>query len=99
MWVPIVLAAASAPRLVLLFARLFTPRMSLACQSNCLVPLLGIVFLPFTTLMYVLWWTPIGLTGWGWYFVIIGLLLDIGSYSGSAYGNRNRFVAGYRTTA
>ena len=93
------LAAASAPRLVLLFTWLFTPLVSRAFQSVFLIPLLGIVFLPFTTLMYVFAWIPGGVTGWGWFFVIIGLLLDIGSYSGSAYGNRNRLPNGYRVTA
>lgn len=92
------LAAASAPRLVLLFTWLFTPLVSRAFQSAFLVPLLGIVFLPFTTLMYVLAWTPFGMTGWGWFFVILGLLLDIGSYSGSAYGNRSRLSGAYRMT-
>jgi hypothetical protein len=85
--------------LVLLFTWLFTPLVSRAFQSVFLVPLLGIIFLPFTTLMYVLSWTPVGVTGWGWFFVIIGLLLDIGSYTGSAYGNRNRLPSGYRVTA
>jgi hypothetical protein len=92
------LAAVSAPRLVLLVTWLFTPLVSRAFQSAFLVPLLGIVFLPFTTLMYVLSWTPLGVTGWGWFFVFVGLLLDIGSYTGSAYGNRSRFSSAYRTT-
>ena len=94
------LAAASAPRLVLLFTWIFTPLVSRAFQSALLVPLLGIIFLPFTTLMYVLFWAPpFGVTGWGWFFVVLGLLLDIGSYSGSAYSNRNRLPGGYRVTA
>src|SRR5262245_24098590 len=92
------LAAASAPRLVLLFTWLFTPLVSRAFHSAFLVPLLGIIFLPFTTLMYVLVWSPaVGVTGWGWFWVILGLLLDIGSYSGSAYGNRGRMPRGYQT--
>jgi hypothetical protein len=91
------LAAASAPRLVLLFTWLFTSLVSRAFHRAFLVSLLGIIFLPFTMLMYVLAWQPVvGLGGWGWFFVIIGLLLDIGSYSGSACGNRNRLPSGYR---
>lgn len=85
------LFAAAAPRLALLFVWLFTPLVSRAFQSVLVIPLLGIIFLPFTTLMYVLSWSPVvGVTGWGWFFVIVGLLLDIGSYGGSAYGNRGR---------
>jgi len=93
------LAAASAPRLVLLFTWLFTPLVNRAFHGAFLTPLLGIVFLPFTTLMYVLVWTPFaGVTGWGWFFIGLGLLLDIGSYTGSAYGNRSRFSGAYHTT-
>ncbi len=89
------LAAATAPRLVLLFVWLFTPLVTRAFQSMFVIPLLGIIFLPFTTLMYVLVWSPVvGVTGWGWFFVIVGVLLDIGSYSGSAYSNRGRIPSG-----
>ena len=52
----------------------------------------------FTTLMYVLvYHPPVGVTGWGWLWVIQGLVLDISSYSSSAYANRNR-MPGYSGT-
>lgn len=52
----------------------------------------GIIFLPFTTLFYVFSYIPgLGLTGWGWLFVIIGFLIDISAYGSSAYTNRSRF--------
>ncbi len=61
-------------------------------------PILGIIFLPFTTLMYVLVYNPlVGVTGWGWLWVFFGLVLDISSYSSSAYTNRNR-MPGYSGT-
>jgi len=61
-------------------------------------PILGIIFLPFTTLMYVLVYNPlVGVTGWGWFWVILGLVLDISSYTSSAYTNRNR-MPGYSGT-
>lgn len=53
-------------------------------------PLLGLIFLPWTTLMYVLIF-PIG--GFDWLWLGIALLLDIASYGGGAY-NRRR-VPGY----
>jgi hypothetical protein len=63
-----------------------------------LIPLLGIIFLPFTTLMYVLSYSPVvGVTGWGWFFVVMGLLLDLASYGGSAYSNRGRMPGSVRT--
>lgn len=90
------LAAAFAPRLTLLFLWLFTPLVTRAFASVFIVPLLGIIFLPFTTLMYVLAWTPAyGVTGFGWIWVILGLIIDIGSYGSSAYANRNR-LPGYQ---
>ena len=78
-----------APRIVTLFIWIFTDRVSIAF-SSWIWPLLGIIFLPFTTLFYVLaYWPGHGVTGLGWLFVIFGLLLDIGSYS-SSYRERDR---------
>ena len=78
-----------APRLVTLFIWIFTDRVQLAFTS-WVWPLLGILFLPFTTLFYVLaYWPGHGVTGLGWLFVFFGLLLDIGSYSGG-YRGRDR---------
>jgi hypothetical protein len=92
--------AASFPRLALLFTWVFTPLVTRAFYGGFLVPFLGILFLPFTTLMYVLAWQPVvGLTGWGWFWVILGFLLDLGSYSGSAFGNRSRMPGMSRTPA
>ena len=91
------LLAASAPRLVLLFIWLFTDRVYLAFHNVFIVPLIGIIFLPFTTLMYTLVWSPVtGVSGWAWFWVILGLIFDISSYSSGAYGRRG---SGYRATA
>jgi hypothetical protein len=50
-----------------------------------ILPLLGIIFLPFTTLIYVIVYVPgVGLTGWGFIWVIIALLLDL-SHWGASY--------------
>ncbi len=89
------LGAAFFPRLALLFVWLFTPLVNRAFHFTFLLPLLGIIFLPFTTLMYVLVYNPaVGVVGWGWFWVILGFLLDISSYGSSAYTNRNR-IPGY----
>jgi hypothetical protein len=53
-------------------------------------PLLGLVFLPFTTLMYTILWSVGGLTGADWLWVGIAFVLDLGHYTYSAYGNRDR---------
>jgi hypothetical protein len=91
------LGASVAPRLALLFTWLFTPLVTRAFHGIFIWPFLGLLFLPFTTLMYVLVWSPVyGLSGWGWFFVIVGFVLDVSSYSGSAYGNRGRLPGGSR---
>jgi hypothetical protein len=62
-----------------------------AAFDTFILPLLGLVFLPFTTLMYVILWTPgIGVTGSDWIWIGIAVLLDLGHYTASAYGNRDR---------
>ncbi|HKF36190.1 MAG TPA: hypothetical protein VKB35_04760 [Ktedonobacteraceae bacterium] len=91
------LGAAFFPRLALLFVWLFTPLVNRAFHFTFIWPLLGLIFLPFTTLMYVFAYIPgVGLHGWGWFVVALGLLLDISSYGSSAYSNRNR-IPGYNT--
>ena len=50
--------AAFFPRFAVLFIWLARPALFEAALGSALVAVLGIVFLPFTTLMYVLLWTP-----------------------------------------
>ena len=89
------LTAAFFPRLALLFTWIFTPLVTRAFHGAFIWPLLGIIFFPFTTLMYVLAYTPgVGLTGWGWLWLAVGIFLDLSSYGGSAYTNRDR-MPGY----
>jgi hypothetical protein len=84
--------AGFAPRLAGLFFWIARPMMwSAAFNGGWLLPLLGIIFLPFTTLMYVILWTPgIGLTGWDWMWLILAVICDVMHYSSSAYYNRNK---------
>jgi|SRR5436305_2056176 len=78
-------------RLALLYIWLWTPLVNRAFPNGLLLPLLGILFLPLTTLAYVLVFVPgIGVTGWGWLWVILALLVDLGAHSSSAYNNRHR---------
>jgi hypothetical protein len=56
-----------------------------AAFSTFLWPLLGIIFLPFATLIYLLLYTPgRGLRGWDWFWVVLAALLDIGHWGASA---------------
>jgi hypothetical protein len=79
------LLALITPRLVLFLVWVFTPYVSRAFNSF-IWPLLGFIFLPFTTLVYVLVWTPgVGVTGLAWLWVALAFLLDLTWHSGSGY--------------
>ncbi len=70
-----------APRLALLIVWIFTPYVTRAF-STFWWPLLGLILLPYTTLMYALAYLPgFGVYGWRWLWVVLGVLLDIASYS------------------
>ncbi len=85
-----ILLAAFAPRLALIFLWIGTTLVNRAFDSF-LIPLLGLIFLPITTLVYVLVFVPgLGVVGFGWFWVILALLADIGAYGGAAYSGRSR---------
>ena len=66
------------PRLGLLIVWIARPVLVNAAFDTWIWPLLGMVFFPFSTLMYVLLYTPgFGLTGWEWFWVVIAALLDV----------------------
>jgi len=87
------------PRLGTLILWLARPQLfSNAFGGSWLLPILGIIFLPFTTLMYVILWSPgIGLVGFDWFWLILAVVIDIGQFGGSTWANRNR-IPGYRST-
>ena len=60
-----------------------------AAFSNILWPIAGVLFLPWTTLAWV-WMSTGGVSGLDWIIVGLGLLLDIGSFTGGGYSRRNR---------
>lgn len=57
-------------------------------------PMLGIIFLPWTTLMYVIV-APGGVGGWDWLWIGIMLVFDIASYGGGAGRKRIPGYEGY----
>ena len=74
----IAFAVALAPRAVLILAAIFSERWGLVWQGNWLWPVLGIIFAPYTTVMYMLAWSPgTGISGFDWFWIILGVLLDI----------------------
>lgn len=60
-----------------------------AVFSNILYPILGIIFVPWTTMAYVLV-APGGVAGLDWAVLALGFLLDIGVLGSGGYGRSRR---------
>src|SRR6266699_3953762 len=72
-------------RLALLFVWILTPLVNRAFHGGWILPLLGIILLPITTLVYVLVYYISGsVTGWGWLWVALAFLLDLAAHSAPA---------------
>ena len=85
-------AAALAPRVVLILAWIFSNRWDLV-WNTWIWPLLGIIFLPYTTIMYLLVWSSTGIQGWDWMWIILGVILDVMKWGQIA--NNRRAIPGY----
>jgi hypothetical protein len=81
-----------APRVALGMVWIFSDLVDRAF-SGFLLPLVGLAFLPCTTLFYVLAWSPLGgVSGWGWLAVISGVMLDLAHIASSGYAGRQRYA-------
>ena len=90
----IALLAVTVPRIAFLFLWIFTPLVDRAFNTF-VGPLLGMAFLPFTSIMYVALWTPgVGVVGWEWFWIGLAVFVDMASYAGNAFSNR-RQIEGY----
>jgi hypothetical protein len=82
--------AVISPRLALLIYWIARPAKVDAAFDTFLLPFLGIILLPFATLMYALLYTAgVGLTGWEWFWIVVAAILDIGHW-GVGVSQRNR---------
>ena len=79
------------PRALIFFWWVLEPARWGATFQSAAVPLIGFLFLPWTTIAYVAVF-PGGVEGLDWLWIGIGLIVDIGSYGGSAWGNRDKSV-------
>lgn len=78
-------------RVALLVVWLTTSAVTRSFQGGWLLPLLGIIFLPITTLTYVAVSSiGNGVTGWAWLLVVLGFLFDVGTHSLGASTTRRR---------
>jgi len=76
------------PRIALFIWWVFGNKVD-AAFGSWIWPLLGLIFLPWTTLAYVLAWGPLdGVSGAGWLVVALGFAVDIATYSSRAAKSR-----------
>ncbi len=75
------IGASVAPRLILILAWIFGRRWDVVWDGNIILPLLGIIALPYTTIMYLLVWSPAGLHGFDWVWLFLGVMLDVMKWS------------------
>jgi hypothetical protein len=81
------------PRIALAFWWIFGDKVD-AAFSSWIWPLLGLIFLPWTTLAYVLAWGPLhGVSGAGWILVALGVAADVFTYSSRAA--KRRYASAY----
>jgi hypothetical protein len=80
--------SALGPRFAIIAMWLFGNRVD-AAFSSALWPLLGLLIAPWTTLMYLLVWSPVGgVSGAEWILVGLGIAADIATYAAKHYHNR-----------
>ena len=81
-------------RMMLLMYWISRPMMMNLAFSTFILPCLGFMFLPFTTLMYVWLMQGVGgIQGIDWLWLILAVLLDFASTAGAAAANRDRIPA------
>ena len=87
----LILVAFFSARFALVLMWLFGNRLGDAFDST-LGPVLGFVFLPWTTLMYaLLWGSHHSVAGFEWFLVAFAFLIDLASWAGQAARERDRF--------
>lgn len=86
----VALAALLSPRLAIFLIWLFSDRMAIAFNSFWLA-FAGFLFLPWTTFAWAVAYAPVrGVTGFGWFLVILGFIFDISTYTSSMQARRAR---------
>lgn len=85
---------------MLLMAWIARPVMMDAAFGSFIIPCLGWIFLPFTTLMYVFLVQGAGrIQGLDWLWLFLAVVLDLASIGASAAANRDRIPGAYQNYA
>ena len=83
---------AFGPRAAILIWYVIEPFRWQQTFDTFLWPLAGFLVAPWTTLMFVLVF-PAGINGFDYIWLVIGIAMDVFSWSGGAYSGRNRMTA------
>jgi CDP-diglyceride synthetase len=77
------------PRVAIILLWIFGPTVNAAFNDNFLVPFLGLILVPYTTLSYVLfyWWLG-SVEGFTWFFIALAFVGDIGAWTAGARSRR-----------
>lgn len=80
-----------SPRIGIVALWLASDWVERAFNDGVVLPVLGLIFLPWTTALYVVGYViGDGATPWGWLGFAIGLFLDVALHAGSATMTRRR---------
>jgi hypothetical protein len=77
------------PRFAFLIYWLIRPAYVQLVFKTWIWPLLGLIFLPWTMLMYVIVYGANGIVGIDWFWLALALVADIASYASSAARRRD----------
>jgi hypothetical protein len=77
------------PRLAFLIYWLIRPVYINSVFQTWIWPLLGLIFLPWTTLMWVIVYGANGIVGFDWLWVGLALVADIATYTSGAYKRKS----------
>ena len=85
----------SFSRIMLLMFWIARPVQMNAAFNTFILPCLGFLFLPITTMVYVWLMQGVGgIQGLDWLWLILAVVLDIATVGGAGYANRNRLPGG-----
>jgi hypothetical protein len=82
----VAIGALIGPRVAIVAWWLLDPARWALAFSSALLPILGFILLPWTTLVYV-WLAPGGIDTLGLIFLVLAVIVDVGAYGG---GYRSR---------
>lgn len=86
----VALGALVSPRLALVLIWIFSDRFSIAFDG-WILPVLGFVFLPWTTLAWTVAYQRIeGVTGFGWFVVVFAFFVDLAAHGSTERARRSQ---------